>query len=369
VKKDVYFRREDLVDYIVRFLTRLDVPTEDAHVVADVLVTADARGIPSHGIVRLHTHYGKGLRVGTIAPKADVKVVSETSATLLLDGGNGLGHVIAHNAMERCIEKARHAHLAAVCVRNSNHFGIAGYYAMMALRRDLIGVCMTNARPTVAPTHSRVAALGTNPIAVAIPAGKERPIVLDMATSVVPIGKITLLDLLGKRIPAGWGIDSAGEGTNEPGKVLAGGAALPLGGAEVTAGYKGYGLALVVDVLSGLLSGAGSSFGVGDPDGPRPANVGHFFLAIDVGAFRPVAEFKDLVDALIRGLKSCPKAVGEDRIYIHGEKEFEKEEESAWKGIPVSEKTVGILTGGGREMGIDFDIRPIEVRATGEAAY
>ncbi|MCX8025181.1 MAG: Ldh family oxidoreductase, partial [Thermanaerothrix sp.] len=182
------FQADALKRYMERVFTHLGVPSEDAQIAADVLLAADLRGVASHGIIRLHTYYVNRIRKGLIDVRSPLRVVRESPATLLMDGGQGLGQVVAYRAMQRCIEKAQETGMAMVTVRNSNHYGIAGYYAMMALPHDMIGISLTNSQPLVAPTYGRKAMLGTNPIAVAVPAGQERPFVLDMATSIVPIG-------------------------------------------------------------------------------------------------------------------------------------------------------------------------------------
>ncbi len=221
------FRAEDLREYIIRFFTRLNVREDHARIAADVLISADLRGVSSHGIIRLHSYYGSRILKGLIDPASPYQIVRETPTTLLVDGGNGLGMVVGYHTMKRVIQKAKENGIAVASVRNSNHYGIAGYYAMMALPHDMIGISFTNAQPLVAPTYGRTRILGTNPIAVAAPALNERPYVLDMATSIVPIGKITVYDKAGEKIPEGWGIDQNGHVTTDPKAVLQGGALLP----------------------------------------------------------------------------------------------------------------------------------------------
>jgi len=201
------FEADDLKSYTQRFLMSFDVPREDARTMADVLISADVRGVDSHGIIRLHSYYGDRLKQKLVEPTSPTSLIHETPISLALNGGNGLGPVVAHRAMARCIEKARQFGIAVVTVRNSNHYGIAGYYAMMALPHDMIGVSLTNSQPLVAPTYGRTAMLGTNPIAVAVPAGTEYPYVLDMATSIVPIGRVTVYSESGESVPIGWGMD------------------------------------------------------------------------------------------------------------------------------------------------------------------
>lgn len=355
-----YYRYEDLFEYVVRFFEHLNVPREDAKTAADVLLSADLRGVNSHGIIRVHSYYGQRLVDGRINPLSPVKTLRDSGVTLALDGGNGLGQVVGHQAMTRCIEKAEASGAALVTVRNSNHYGIAGYFAMMALEHDMIGISLTNSRPLVAPTYGRTAIMGTNPIAVAVPAGEERPFVLDMATSIVPIGKITVYSKAREEIPAGWGIDRAGQVTSDPDEVLDGGALHPLGGPDFMRGYKGYGLSLAVDLLSGVLSGAAFADQVGKPNDTSPGtNVGHFFAAIKIEALRDLLGFKSDMDTMIRLLKDAPKVEGQERIYIHGEKEFELAEQYHKTGIPLMETVVASLQEAGKAVGLPFDPQPI----------
>ena len=254
------YRSEDLERYVERFLNKLGVPLDDAQISARILVAADLRGISSHGVIRLHTYYGSRIQKGLIDPLTPLIPVYETAATATLDAGNGLGMVAASRAMERCIQMAKQANVAVVSVRNSNHFGIAGYYAMMALKEDQIGISLTNAQPLVAPTYGRTAMLGTNPIAVAVPCAGRLPFVLDMATSIVPIGKITVHEKAGRTCTTWLGHGCQWKNDRKPVRNPQGGAFSPLGGSDILRGYKGYDLAVVVDILSGILSGSG--FGV-----------------------------------------------------------------------------------------------------------
>jgi len=251
-------------------------------------------------------------------------------------------------------------------VRNSNHFGIAGYYAMMALERDCIGISMTNAAVLVVPTFGRDAMLGTNPISVAAPASQERPFVLDMATSTVPRGKLEVYSRLEKPLPMGWATDESGTPTSDAQRVLenfkqrAGGGLLPLGGAgELLGGHKGYGLALMVDVLCAVLSGAAYANMVYPKDAqdkPLPSAIGHFFGAWRVDAFRPAEEFKAAMDDLQQRLKGAPKAEGQSRIYIHGEKEYEEADRRSRDGIPLNPKVAADLRAIGEELGVRYDL-------------
>lgn len=354
--KAYLFKPSDLKDYMIRFFIHLGVPAADAEISADVLLAADLRGVDSHGMIRLNSYYGDRIRKGLINPKSPTTIVHQTPTSALIDGGNGLGHVVSYRAMELCITKAKQAGMAMVTVRNSNHYGIAGYYAMMALSHNLIGVSFTNSQPLVAPTYGRTAMLGTNPIAVAVPAAKERPYVLDMATSIVPIGRITVYEKAQKPIPEGWGIDSQGQVTTNPTEVLEGGALMPLGGIDLMRGYKGYGLGLMVDIFSGVLSGSAFGADVDIRDDKHVARTGHFFAAIDITAFRPLDEFTRDMDALIKMMKDSPKAVGQDRIYIHGEKEFENYERNLRQGVPLLAPVVEGLRQSGHEVGVEFNV-------------
>lgn len=351
---------EALKDFTIRYFKGMGVPEIDSRIAADVLISADLRGINSHGVIRLHSYYGDRLQKGLIDPASTIRTLSENPSTLALDGGNGLGQVVAYRAMSRCIEKADETGLAVTTVRNSNHFGIAGYYAMMALPEDMIGISLTNSQPLIAPTYGMKRVLGTNPIAVAVPAGEEKPYVLDMATSIVPLGRISVYEKTGQSIPEGWAINKNGELTQNPSDMINGGALLPLGGPALMRGYKGYGLSLLVDLLSGVLAGAAFGEDVGRPSNERNADVGHFFAAIKIENFRPIEEFKSDMDAYIRSLKASPKLPGQDRIFIHGEKEEELTEAHLREGIPLLNEVVEALVRAGEIAGVPFDIKPVQ---------
>jgi L-2-hydroxycarboxylate dehydrogenase (NAD+) len=357
---------ESLRRYCERVLKKVNVSQEDARITADVLVEADLRGIVSHGVARLRRFYVNGIQNGKITPRPQARVLTDTPATAVLDAGAGLGHPVSYRAMEKAILKAGDLGVGFVAVRNSNHFGIAGYYATMALEHDCIGIAMTNSSPLMPPTFGQLAKLGTNPIAVAAPAGEEWPFVLDMATSTVPEGKIEVYDRLGKPLPVGWVADETGAPITDAARALerrrqrAGGGLLPLGGAgELLGGHKGYGLALWVEIFCALLSGAPCSYETYPTraDGkPRPSQVSHFFGAWQVDQFRPVGEFTAAMDDLQRQLKNAPKLKGETRIYIHGEKEFEERQRRIREGIPLNPKVVDELRSTAAVLGIDFDL-------------
>ena len=354
------YRFEDVKDFAIRYFSAMDVPEIDARIAADVLVSADLRGINSHGVIRLQSYYGDRLEKGLINPNSPIKTLTETPSTLALDGENGLGPVVAYRAMSRCIEMADETGIAVTTVRNSNHFGIAGYYAMMALPEDMIGISLTNSQPLVAPTFGLSRVLGTNPIAVAVPAGKEKSFVLDMATSIVPLGKIAVYKKTGQSIPEGWAIDKDGALTQDPSEMINGGALLPLGGPELMRGYKGYGLSMLVDLLSGVLGGAAFGQKVGKPGKDGNADVGHFFAALKIENFRPVDYFKADMDDYIRTIKASPKQPGQEQIFIHGEKEDALTEKFMIDGLPLLDEIVQALEKAGQQAGITFDLDPIE---------
>jgi len=351
-------REDNLKNFCNQVWMKLGVPEMDARITTDVLVLADLRGVDSHGVARLPRYY-TDLKNGWTSPTDQSRTIKETRATALIDGGKSLGQVVGHKGMELAIRKAKETAVGIVSVKNSHHYGIAGYYSLMALQQGLIGISMTNAAPLVVPTFGRTAVLGTNPISLTAPASQEKPFVLDMATSVVPRGKLEVYERLGKKIPLGWAVDTTGHGTIEPQVVLEalskrlGGGILSLGGeGEEHSGHKGYGLALMVDVLCGVLSGAATGLGV-DVDKTKP-NVGHFFMALDPAAFRPLDEFKHDMDRLARELKGSPKAEGQSRIYVHGEKSYARTEKYRREGVPLAAKVVESMKQIGKELGVPW---------------
>lgn len=315
----------------VAILTALKVPPEEADTVADNLVKANLKGIDSHGVFRLR-EYVRKVENGTIIPGATIKVVRETASTMLLDGGSGFGQVVGVKAMTIAIKKAREEGIGVVSVRNSNHFGIAAYYTLLAAEQDMIGIVMCNGTSLVAPWGGRTPILGTNPISFAVPAGGAKPIVLDMATSASARAKILLAKEIGEGIPEGWAVDEAGRPTTDPDAALRG-AQLPFGG------YKGYGLALMIDILSGALSGSACGRDVKSLlQLDEPSNLGQLYIAINIDAFVPRESFKEKVDKLIKDIKSCQPAAGFKEVLIPGELEFREEEKRFKHGIPLSEE-------------------------------
>jgi LDH2 family malate/lactate/ureidoglycolate dehydrogenase len=358
MEKELRFNKEDLMDFVVRYMSKLGVPAEDAKIVGDVLISADVRGVESHGLLRLGSYYGNRISKNYIDPNTPFKIITETPTTALIDGGNGCGQVVSYKAMQMAIEKAKKSGLAAITVNNSNHFGIAGYYSMMALEHGMIGICMTNSQPLVAPTYGRTAVMGTNPISVAAPSNTEYPYVLDMATSAVAYGKIQLYEKKQEKIPLGWGIDEDGLVTDNPSKIKPGGhgALLPLGGMDITAGYKGFGLAIFVEIMCSILSGGNYLTQVGSPSKPEPTGVSHFFMAINIEAFRPLIDFKMQLDDMIRLLKTSPLAVDRDEILVAGTKEFEYQKYNEVNGVPLIQPIVDDLMKEAEKVGVEFPL-------------
>jgi len=313
-------------------------------VCADVLITSDKRGIDSHGIGRLKPIYIDRIADGIQKPVTEFEIVKETGTTAVVDGHDGMGHVIGVRAMRMAIDKAKRHGLGMVAVRNSTHYGIAGYYSLMAIEAGQIGITGTNARPSIAPTFGVENMLGTNPLTVGCPTDEAFPFVIDCATSVTQRGKIEVYDRLGKEMPPGWVVGSDGRTRTDPTQTLkdlvAGTAALtPLGGlGEDGGGYKGYGYATVVEILSAALQDGSYLKGLlGYEDGRKvPYHLGHFFLAIDIEHFVPLPVFKAIAGSICRQLRESAKAPGQDRIWTAGEKEHD-----AWlarkdRGVPVN---------------------------------
>ena len=335
-------------DYLEKFmmdaLVAAGVPAADARTVSAVLIASDKRGIDSHGIGRLKPIYIDRIRDGILDPVTRVEIVRERKTTAVLDGHNGMGHVVAKQAMDLAISKARAHGLGMTAVRNSTHYGIAGYYALMATEAGMIGITGTNARPSIAPTLGVENMLGTNPLTIGLPTDEAFPFVLDCATSVTQRGKIESYARMGKELPHGWVIDLEGRDRTDTEQVLIDltrdrAALTPLGGlGELGAGYKGYGYATVVEVLcAALQDGAYLKMLNGfDEQGRKiPYPLGHFFLAIDVAEFIELDRFKAIAGEIMRELRASRKAPGEERIYTAGEKEQIAWEYRRTRGCPV----------------------------------
>jgi LDH2 family malate/lactate/ureidoglycolate dehydrogenase len=322
---------------------------EHAALAADVLLKADLRGIDSHGVARL-TGYVRLWEKKRINATPDIKIVHETPTTATVDGDGGLGLVTAPYAMQIAIQKATLYGSGWVAIRNSNHFGIAGYHALMAVEKDMIGFAVTNASPLVAPTFSNERMLGTNPICYAFPAGKYPPVVIDMATSAAANGKLEIAQRLGKQVPEGWIQDKAGHYTTDPHALKSGGSLLPLGSDREHGSHKGFGLSAVVDILSGVLSGANYgpwvppfvSF-LEPPNDPVGLGIGHFVGAMRVDGFRPADDFKSHLDNWIERFKSSSLIDPVQKVIIPGEPELEAEIDRKQNGIPLVDAVLNDL--------------------------
>ena len=335
----------DVVErFIVEAFVRLGTPQEDARICAEVLIASDLRGIESHGVGRLKVYCDR-IRAGIQSVQTEMEIVKETDTTAVVDGHHGMGPVVAFRSMRLAITRARQHGLGAVAVRNGTHFGIAGYYPLMAAKEGMMGLTVTNARPSQLPTFGAEPMLGTNPIAFAAPSDAGFPFCFDAATSIVSRGKIEVLARANKPAPEGWVVDAAGKPLTDAEEILrslGSGTAtlLPLGGAgEALAGYKGFDLATVVEILcASLCGGAFMKDLLGfAPDGSRrPHMLGHFFLAIDIEHFIPLNLSKRITGQIMRDLQNARKAPGQERIYVAGEKEHERQRLVRERGIPVN---------------------------------
>src|SRR5438309_6953428 len=349
---------ERLLDFTARVFEHFGVPGDDARLAATVLQSADLRAIDSHGVARLHSYFDM-LQLGRIDPRPEITIVRETASTATVDGGNGLGLVVGPKANAIAMEKAVAAGSGWVSVRNTNHFGIAGYYVLQALERDLIGWAMTNTTKLVTPLWGAERMLGTNPIAIAFPGLEEPPIVIDMATTAAAYGKIEIARRAGKAIPVGWAIDRAGASTTDPNAMIDGGAMLPLGSDRDRGGHKGYGLAVMVDVLSAVLSGANwgpfaPPFALRQEIPTRSVGkgIGHFFGALRIDAFIDKDEFKRQIDDLIRTLRKTRPAPGTSGPLIPGDPERAAEAIRRREGIPLVGPVIEELHDISRQTGI-----------------
>ncbi|WP_408999216.1 Ldh family oxidoreductase [Syntrophus buswellii] len=360
-----YVNDSDLLQFVQDVFSSFGISRENALICADNLVLADLRGVSSHGVARLR-RYVDGMTNGTILPHSEPWVVREAPSTATVDGRAGLGQITGHFSTGMAIEKAKKTGVGIVAVRNSNHYGIAGYYTQMMLEAGLLGISMTNTAPLVVPTFGRKMIIGTNPISLTAPTKRNRPFFLDMATSVVPRGKLEVYDRMDRDMPAGWAVDSRGLTTTDATEVLKnmvarlGGGILPLGGeGELYGGHKGYGIALLVDILCGVLSG-GAYADMVDVKGPggkgQPARVAHFFMALNIENFVELDVFQEKMDDLIDRLKESEKAEGQERIYIHGEKEYELYEKHKSSGVPLEEPVFDSLKAIALERGVPFEL-------------
>lgn len=327
-------------------LARIGCSSQHAELASKILLSADLRGIDSHGVARL-SGYVRLWEAGRVHASPAISIVHQTPSTAVVDGDKGLGLVVGPFAMNVAIEKARQVGTGWVSVRNSNHFGIAAAHAMMALEEDMIGIALTNASPLVAPTFSLERMLGTNPICVAIPAGRQPAFVADMATTTAANGKLEILQRKNEDAPLGWIQDGEGKPSINSHELKSGGALLPLGGDRDHGSHKGYALGAIVDIFSAVLSGA--NYGPWVP--PFPAyvpmpeeqpgkGIGHFFGAMRIDAFRPAAEFKEHMDRWIDRFRNAKTIAGQKKVLIPGDPEREAEEERKQKGIPIMNSVV-----------------------------
>lgn len=349
---------DQLQNFAHQVFLKIGCPQDQAELAVTSLLRADLRGIDSHGVARL-SGYVRLWEAKRVNSKPNVRIVHESPSTAVVDGDAGLGLVVAPKAMEIAIAKAKVAGTGWVAVKNSNHFGIAGHHAMMALPHDMIGMAMTNASPLVAPTFSVERLLGTNPIAVAIPADQQPPFVADFATTTAANGKLEILQRKEKEAPLGWIQKKDGSPSANPNELKDGGALIPLGSDREHGSHKGFCLGAWVDIFSAVLSGANYgpwvppfvSF-LAPPADPVGEGIGHFFGAMRIDAFRPASEFKLHMDNWISRFRVAKTIESEERLIIPGDPEREFEEERRKNGIPLNEKVVADL----EELGKKFAI-------------
>ncbi len=341
---------ERLRDLFAKIYIAKGIPENDAYMVANNLISAELNGVYSHGAARMKM-YLRYIDNGQINMSGDIKVLKESASTIHIDGNNCLGAVVATKAVRKGIEKAKQSGSAIVNVCNSNHFGIAAYYTRMIAEQGLIGIAMTNAFPHVAPWGSYKGYLGTNPISFGAPTASGEPMVLDMSTSIVARGKISVAAEKGEPIPAGWAFDKNGNATTDA-KAAVEGALSPI------AGPKGYGLSLFIDVLSGVLSGGrfGGHLGPQADGIKRNAGISHFFMMVDIAQFMPLESFNERMQQMISDIKTLPKIEGVPEIFMPGEIEQRKIEKFKKEGIPLSETLIDELKGMCKKLDIEFKL-------------
>lgn len=343
----LWVQSADIHRQIVALFLAVGVPEAHARITADILTFASLHGVDTHGIGNA-VGYCKAIEEGVYTIPQQMEIVSESPTTALLDGGNGLGFVSAHRAMEISIEKARSYGVGMVTIRNGHHVGMAGYYPTMAVAQDMLGIALTNAAPSMRPLHGSYPRLGTNPIAFGAPAGKERPFLLDMATTTVANGKIALARRLGVPIPAGWAVTNDGEPITEPPEYRAGDwMQTPLGNSHEGGGHKGYGLAVMVDILCGVLSGGGFSAQL------QSGRNMSWTMAVNIAAFRPVDEFKAMMDEMIQTLHDTPPSSDGKRVQVAGDPEFDAAVIRQARGIPVHPPQYEAIVAAAQRLGVD----------------
>jgi len=358
--KETLFSYEQLHQFAHQVFLSIGCNDEDALLASEVLLSADLRGVDSHGIARL-SGYVRLWEVQRINPRPSIQILHQTPSTAVVDGDGGLGLVVAPRAMKIAIEKARSVGTGWVSVQNSNHFGIAGYHAMMALKQDMIGIAMTNASALVAPTFSSERLLGTNPIAVAIPAGNEPPFVADMATTTAANGKLEILQRKGLSTPEGWVQDEKGHPTTDAHALKTGGALLPLGSDVMHGSHKGYALGSIVDIFSAILSGA--NYGpwvppfpayVPMPQGQPGLGIGHFFGAMRIDAFRTENAFKKDMDQWLLRFRTANPVEGQKQVLVPGDPERTYELQRKKEGIPLLAPVVNDLQELGKKFAVNL---------------
>src|SRR5437762_1515393 len=354
------FSYQQLYTFSENIFLKMGCSKQDAGTAATSLLSADLAGVDSHGVARL-SGYVRLWEIKRINTKPAIKILHETPSTAVVDGDSGLGLVVAPWGMNVAIEKAKQVGTGWVSVQNSNHFGIAGYHAMMALEHDMIGIALTNASPLVAPTFSVERLLGTNPICVAIPAGEEPPFVGDMATTTAANGKLEIMQRKNGIAPVGWIQNKDGNVSTDPFELKAGGALLPLGGDREHGSHKGYALGAIVDIFSAVLSGA--NYGpwvppfpayVPLPDEQPGKGIGHFFGAMRIDAFRPADDFKKHIDKWIKRFRSAKTVEGQQKVLIPGDPEREMEKQRLKNGIPLLKPVLEDLKYLGEKFGVHF---------------
>jgi L-2-hydroxycarboxylate dehydrogenase (NAD+) len=351
---------EYLFDFTRSFFEKMGCSDHDARLIAEVFLAAELRGIPSHGLIRLKDYY-QLWKADRINVRPNVRVVHETPSSAVVDGDGAIGMVAASRSMEIAMEKGSMVGTGWVSTRGSNHYGIAGYYAMMALKHDMIGMSMTNANPQVAPTFSVTPMMGTNPIAVAIPAGNQTPFVADFATTPIARGKLVVAEKKGEKVPFGFVQDKDGNPCNDPAILRSGGSMLTLGGDYEHGSHKGFCLSAIVDIFCAVFSGA--NFGPFVPpsvaylpvlDRKVGEGTGHFFGAMRIDAFQPAEVFKAKMDEWISTFRAATPAAGREKVIIPGDPEREKEIRLRKEGIPVLPAIVKDLKELAGEMGMEF---------------
>jgi LDH2 family malate/lactate/ureidoglycolate dehydrogenase len=345
-----HVQHDALRDTCAQLLETAGLPADDARLAADVLVASDLRGVETHGVSNLMRSYITGLGNGHLNPRPDMRIVRETPACATIDSDGGMGVVIAPKAMEIAIEKGKATGAGLVSIANGRHLGMAGYHAMMALEHDMIGQCMTACGPTFAPTFAAEAAIGTNPIAIAAPAGEEPPFVFDAAMSILAANKITLARRLGVDLEPGWIADKNGTPITESVPVPDEYVLLPAGSTRELGSHKSYSLGVVVDILGGLLNGS--------PAGPMApkGNNNHFVAAYDIEAFIDLQEFKDGMDEYLRSLRDLKPAPGHERVYYAGLPEHEEEAKRREHGIPLHPEVIDWFRSTCSELGVEFKL-------------